>query len=194
LPEDTIFLLLFGTHRVGKDYVTVLRSLSSIERDVRALFVGAVISDNNPRVLARKLQTERAMFIDGYVSEEVMALCFSACDFVMLPYAPGYDTCSGVILEACRFSRPVIAAGTGFLRVFVEKYGIGYLYEPGDIENLTAVIRRAISSEAYPALEKALSYAAAQFSWNNVVHQYLDIYRQYSRETRTHSGGGGSFR
>jgi glycosyltransferase involved in cell wall biosynthesis len=183
LPQDRFILLLFGTHRAGKDYATVLRALDSTDHRAMAFFSGALISDNDPRKVAASFPEWRTAFLDGFVTDEQMELCFAACDFVVIPYESGFERGSGVLLEACRFHKPVLATNTGYLKSFVEEHKIGLLYDSGDAEHLAGVITAAMTSgpDVYSA---ALDETASAYSWSRNVWSYFSIYAQHQPDAQ----------
>jgi glycosyltransferase involved in cell wall biosynthesis len=180
LPQDRFIFLLFGTHRREKDYVTVMKALGEVPQRALALFSGALISDNDPRDLAKSLPADRTAFIDGFVPDDVMALSFNACDFVIVPYEEGFARGSGVLLEACRYRRPIIATDTGHLRDFVQANHVGLLYTSRDAEDLAVKMAQAMSKGYTEEFRDALESTAVQFSWDASISQYLELYRRYS--------------
>ncbi|WP_420196896.1 glycosyltransferase family 4 protein [Chthoniobacter flavus] len=183
LPQDVPILLLFGTQRAGKDYGVVLRAAALLQPQVHLLFVGKTISQNNPQRLAEELGFKQATFIDRFVDEAEVPRFFFASDAAVLPYAEGFDRGSGVILDACAYGRPIIASRTGYLQWFVETHQAGFLYRPGDAEELATVIRQLVALDATErkALEDRVAKTAQLHSWSEVVKTYLQVYRQYGR-------------
>ena len=180
LPQDRFIFLLFGTHRKGKDYRTVLKALTKIDDNAIAFFSGALISDNDPHVLAEELAPKRSAFLDGFVTELEMAYCFCASDFVVIPYEAGFERGSGVLLEACRYFCPVIATDTGYLRDFVQENDVGFLYEPGNVDLLAKRMKEAMKPESIKKFAQGLEMTAHQYSWTVTIQNYLAIYNKYT--------------
>lgn len=181
LPPDGPILLLFGTQRTGKDYRVVFEAARSLACKVHLLFVGKIISDNDPRRLAAQSGFTEATFIDRFVADEEVPLFFSASDAVLLPYDAGFDRGSGVILDACRFGLPVISARTGYLEWFVEHYRTGFLFAPGDARELRAAIAQllGLNEAEKELLRKRIATTAESHSWPVLISDYLAIYDNY---------------
>lgn len=182
LPTNVPILLLFGTQREGKDYGTVLRAAKLIEPAVHLFFVGKIISQNNPQVLAKELGFQQVTFIDRFVDEEEIPRFFYAADAAVLPYEEGFDRGSGVIVDACGFGRPIIASRTGYLRWFVETHQAGLLYQPGNAADLATVIQQfvALDPVSRGQLEARVDRTADLHSWPQIIQSYLRLYRQYT--------------
>ena len=182
LPANATILLLFGTQREGKDYGVVLRAASLLQPAVHLLFVGKCISQNNPQRLAAELRFTHATLVDRFIDDAEVPRFFFAADAVVLPYAEGFDRGSGVIIDACAYGRPIIASRTGYLQWFVEHHQVGFLYEPGDSEDLATVIRQllVLTDQQWLQLEARVALAAREHSWPEVVQTYLRIYARTS--------------
>jgi glycosyltransferase involved in cell wall biosynthesis len=187
LPPEATILLLFGTQREGKDYGVVLRAAKLLQPAVHLLFVGKSISQNNPQRVAQELGFTHATFVERFVDDAEVPRFFFASDAVVLPYAEGFDRGSGVILDACAYGRPIVASRTGYLRWFVEHHQAGFLYQPGNPEDLATTIRQflALKKTAKAELESRVAATAKEHSWPEVVTLYFSLYRQYIASARS---------
>jgi glycosyltransferase involved in cell wall biosynthesis len=140
--------------------------------------VGKTISANKPEEIGKQYAKVKAIHADRFVSDAEAALYFFASDAVIISYEGEYRKGSGVLVEACRFGRPVIASNTGHLRDFVRSHGCGLLFEQGSPESLTAVIDRfaAMPEELRRSLELNAQNAAATYSWDHLIDDYIRIY------------------
>lgn len=68
----------------------------------------------------------------GYITGEAMRDAFINADWVLLPYQSA--TISGVVIDAYRYSRPVIAFAVGAIREQVAEGESGFLVEAGNID------------------------------------------------------------
>lgn len=183
LRGDALVALLFGTHREGKDYRTVVAAAELAGPNVFLLFVGKVISGNDPEKIAADRSFTRARFVLDFVSEETVPLYFAAADVVVLPYEGDFTRGSGVLLETCRFGRPLIVADTGHLAAFVQKYGCGLLYQQGDPQSLALAMKRiaTLDSDELDRMRQGLERAATDHSWQRIVHAYLALYEAVNK-------------
>lgn len=172
-------LLMFGTHREGKDYDTVVQAAKMTRSDIHLLFAGKTISDNDPARVVAKYGFSSATIVEKFITAPEAPLYFAACDAVALPYAGDYQKGSYVIFEALQFRRPSIATDTGFLRKFIEENDCGAVYRSGDAEDLARVIDTfaQLSAGEKAQLAVRIEEAAARCSWATVIQQYVQLYR-----------------
>lgn len=180
LPPEAFVLLMFGTHREGKDYDTVVRAARLTRGEIHLLFAGKTISENDPAKVVARHDYPRATIVEKFITAEEAPLYFAAGDAVVLPYAGDYQKGSYVLFEALQFRRPSIATDTGFLRKFIEEHRCGAVYRPGDAEDLARVIETfAHQSVAEKAeLAEHIEEAATGCSWATVIKQYVQLYRR----------------
>lgn len=180
LPASALVLLVFGTHRRGKDYRLLFEAASRCEFPLHLLFVGKVISDNDPAGVARSFCQVPATFVSRFVSKAEVPAFFAAADAIVLPYEGDYTKGSGVLLEACRFGRSVIVPDIGHLGHFVRRHAGGLLYRQADAGSLADALR-ALS--AMPEVERALLDQQAtktgnQHSWPIMIERYVALFER----------------
>lgn len=121
-------LLFFGYVRRYKGLGVLLRAMPEIltHSDVRLLVVGEFYEGEE--AYRRQIQDlnlqEKVTLRSGYLKNEEVAVYFSACDVVVLPYLSA--TQSGIVQIANHFDKPVIATSVGGLveDVLHEKTGL----------------------------------------------------------------------
>jgi glycosyltransferase involved in cell wall biosynthesis len=178
LPQDAFIPLFFGTHREGKDYRTAIEAAKLSKTYPFLLFAGPLISGNDPEVLLKELGYDNAISRNRVFYGEEISEFFDACDVVMLPYARGYEKGSAVLLQACKYGRPVIASNTGHLASFVNQHETGLLFEPENPESLANVYDQLARAQQVDADVIKLNIASArqEYSWKKLVERYLDIF------------------
>ena len=174
LPAGEKILLFFGTHRREKDYGTSLKGCLRLADPPLALFVGKVISENDPRQVVAECRYPKAKIINEFVPEEMAKFYFAAADAVVLPYEAGFSRGSGVLIECCRHLRPMIASATPYFSAFLTRYPCGVSYVPGDSASFAAAAKSLLADPAThrPALERA----RRDHSWSAAAGQYLELY------------------
>jgi glycosyltransferase involved in cell wall biosynthesis len=179
ISEDAFVALLFGTRRAGKDYRTVIEAARLAGPSVLLLFVGALISENDPVQIASDLGFAQARFVNEFVGEDAMPLYFAASDVVVLPYEGDFSRGSGILLHACRFGRVPIVADTGYLAEFVRQYACGLVYAQSNPLSLATAFEKARRFDAaeQDQLKKGLRAAVEDHSWARVIDKYLALYR-----------------
>lgn len=180
LPAEGFVLLMFGTHREGKDYDTIVKAARLTRSRVHLLFAGKTISENDPAKVVDRYGYPHATIVEKFITAEEAPLYFAAGDAVALPYTGDYQKGSYVLFEALQFRRPSIATDTGFLRKFIEENDCGAVYRPGDAEDLARVIDTfaQLSAEQKAELSARIEAAADRCSWATVVELYVRLYRR----------------
>lgn len=107
-----------------------------------------------------------------YVGEEEAAACFERADVVVLPYRSA--TGSGVVPQALRHGRPVLATRVGGLPEQVEEGRTGWLVPPEDPAALAAALRRVAAADR-AALAPALAARARLLDPGRLAEAVLDL-------------------
>jgi glycosyltransferase involved in cell wall biosynthesis len=100
------------------------------------------------------------------------------CDALVLPYRRGFEAQSGVLLQACRFGKPVVASDVSDLGRQVAEDGVGLVVPPEDAGALAAALGRI--AERPDAFDAALSAARGRYSWERVAELHLAEYEKGS--------------
>jgi glycosyltransferase involved in cell wall biosynthesis len=174
LPSEEKILLFFGTHRREKDYVTALKGAGMLSKPPLALFVGKVISSNDPRQVVAECKYPNHRIADKFVPEEMTQYYFAAADAVVLPYEADFSRGSGVLIECCRFLRPMIASATPYFSAFLAHYQCGVSYVPGDSASFADAAGRLLADGT--SYREALTLARRDHSWLKAADQYIKLY------------------
>ncbi|HTQ51904.1 MAG TPA: glycosyltransferase [Candidatus Acidoferrales bacterium] len=174
LPATEKIILFFGTHRREKDYHTPLKGCLSLPNPPLALFVGKVISSNDPQRVIAECGYPNARVVNGFVPEEMAKYYFAAADAVVLPYEANFSRGSGVLIECCRYLRPMIASATPYFSAFLTRYPCGVSYVPGDSASFADAAARLFADRA--GCQAALAQARHDHSWKVTAEQYIKLY------------------
>jgi glycosyltransferase involved in cell wall biosynthesis len=172
-PAEKI-LLFFGTHRREKDYFTPLKGCLSLPDPPLALFVGKVISSNDPRQVVAECGYPKARVVDEFVPEEMAKYYFAAADAAVLPYEANFSRGSGVLIECCRYRCPVIASATPYFSSFLARYQCGVSYTPGNSDSFAEAAGHLLSSGVN--FRAGLEQARHDHSWTTAADQYIKLY------------------
>ncbi|WP_242868058.1 glycosyltransferase family 4 protein [Bariatricus massiliensis] len=97
--------------------------------------------DEESIAIVNKLKKYPNVFVDDReVSDKEMENYFKGADWVVLPYASA--TQSGVIVDACKYSRPVIAFNVGAISEQVKEGETGFLVPQKDVKGFANVISK----------------------------------------------------
>ena len=98
--------------------------------------------DAESRAIVEALKRyQNVEMVDREVSDQQMIACFHEADWIVLPYASA--TQSGVIADAYRLSRPVIAFDVGAIGEQIENGVTGFLIEAGNVGAFAAAVKKA---------------------------------------------------
>jgi glycosyltransferase involved in cell wall biosynthesis len=167
-----------------KDHMTLLKAaeiLISREMPVQVLLVGSgpELAKLEEFVAASSRLSGRVVFA-GAVSD--VAPLLNAVDIFVLPSLS--EGMSNTLLEAMASSLPVVATRVGGNSELVEEDRSGWLFEPGDVMALTAILERiARDSDLRGQLGQAARHRAVQnFSLEGMIKSYRDLYVELARK------------
>lgn len=106
----------------------------------------------------------------NYVTNAQMDEYFRNADWLILPYKSA--TQSGVVIDAYKFSRPVIAFGVGDIPNQIEDGQTGFLIEPGDIEKFVQTLKENIGNAAQYA-NSAYQYGFSMYGTVNAKERFI---------------------
>lgn len=130
-------MLFFGRINPYKGVDNLLKIVQTCP-DVQFDIVGKV--DPQVQDTVDLLAKQPNTFIEtGYVSDERMKEYFIGCDWAIIPYSSASQ--SGIIIDAYKYSRPVIAFNVGAIGEQVVDSKSGFLIPAGDIFSFSQCIR-----------------------------------------------------
>ncbi|SMG44349.1 glycosyltransferase [Paraburkholderia susongensis] len=135
------YLLVYGAITERKGIYELVHALTRLEHAPALIVAGE--QDAGTRHFMRNHVRSLApapLVLDSFISNEVERDLFSACDAVWLGYKGHYGM-SGVLVQAYRFGKPVIATEDGLIGWFSRRCALGPIL--GDLS--TASIGKAIS-------------------------------------------------
>jgi glycosyltransferase involved in cell wall biosynthesis len=200
LPADGPLLLYFGFIHIQKNVHTILRALARLRRsspDVHLLIAGSI--QNRAwynrlywwvcqRLMSRPALLGRVTAREGFVAAEDIPYLYGAADLVLLPYAQGYGSASGVVHSALGAGRLMLCSiGPKFLEIG-ERLSPDMLVPAHDPEAWARRIEALLGDEAerHALTDRVTAYAQAT-AWPQVARQHLDL---YERLGRAREGGG----
>ncbi len=140
-PVHSKRVLFFGRinpYKGADNLLKIVRLCPDVSFDV----VGRV--DPEMEEVVRELSKEKNVHLEtGYVSDDEMKKVFINADWAIVPYNSASQ--SGIIIDAYKYSRPVIAFNVGAIAEQVEEGKSGYLVKAGDIDNFAAAVKKAVA-------------------------------------------------
>ena len=92
---------------------------------------------------------------DGYATEQMRDLLYSAADLAVLSFVEGLDVDSGTLADAIAWGVPVVCSARSSPAALVSEYDVGVVFEPGDEAALIAAVRAAPAAIQPAALARA---------------------------------------
>jgi glycosyltransferase involved in cell wall biosynthesis len=173
--EQAFVWLAVGRFDPVKDYAAMLRAFAAAQGDAVLVIAGEGEQRGEMEVLAERLGVaERVRFLG--VRDDVADLLSAADGFVLSSLWEGLPM---VLLEAAAASLPIVATDVGGVGEVVRDATTGYLAAPGDVEALSAAMRRltAVPTEVRRKMGDAgRRHAVANFDIERVVDGWEEIY------------------
>jgi glycosyltransferase involved in cell wall biosynthesis len=189
-PGSQQMVLSVGRLIERKGYPVLIQALAQIAArrdDVHLNIVGEGQERTRLEALIEELGLAGRVTLLGRVSDEELARQYATCSLFVLPAIVdrGGDTegLGMVLLEALRYSKPVLASQVGGIPDIVEDEVSGLLVPPGDPEALAVAIERLLDDPAlaHRLAERGYAVNRERFAWEQVVDAYLEVYRRCRR-------------
>jgi len=197
IPAHKEVILFFGQiKRVkGLDHlVRAFQIVSSRRPDSLLLIVGPIWKDDFSKyedLIDELSLKDRVISRPEYVSDQELALYFSAADLVVLPYTKVYQ--SAVLFMAYTFSRPVVASAVGGLAEVVKDGETGYLVPPADEVRLAEAIEKTLADKgrAEEMGRVAREMVETTYSWQKIAAETKKVYETLLAQERFEKAVGG---
>lgn len=123
----------------------------------------------------------RIIVVDGYVSDEQLALALAAADLVAVTYRYHLGS-SSILIRAAAQKRPVITSDRGFLGETCARFALGTACHVRDTDVLARGLRDALDrSESFtpaPAVQRFVEFHSvdnAQLFWSRRIRERLGL-------------------
>lgn len=153
LPVDRKLLLVYGalTRRKGIQQLVASMLSTSFPDNVDVVLAGRMDEEINSFLAMsnyRELIDKRRIFIyNEFVESWKEALFFSAADMVWLGYVKHYNA-SGVLVQAARYAKPVIACREGVLGWQAKRHDMGLVVDVSNEEAIVKAVRKLADDRA----------------------------------------------
>jgi alpha-1,3-rhamnosyl/mannosyltransferase len=173
-------MLYFGSNKPHKNIVRLVQAFAELEARGQKLEVSLVIAglwdaryNEAKQLVEERGLRDRVHFIGAVADDDLPALYSSATLFVFQSLYEGFGL---PVLEAMACGTPVVCGGTSSLP---EVTGPAALtFDPLNVEAIAAAIERLIDdADLRASLRQAGLARAAQFTWERVAEQTVEVYR-----------------
>lgn len=173
-PVHSGRVLFFGRinpYKGADNLLEIVRLCPDIQFDV----VGRV--DSQMQGIVYQLAKEKNVKLNNnYVTDAEMREAFANCDWVIVPYNSASQ--SGIIIDAYKYSRPVIAFAVGAIPEQVDDEKSGYIVEAGDNEKFADKLRETmkLSNVEYDSMSQyAYRYGCKKYATSGAVERFVKL-------------------
>lgn len=173
-PVHSGRVLFFGRinpYKGADNLLEIVRLCPDIQFDV----VGRV--DSQMQGIVDQLAKEKNVKLNNnYVTDAEMREAFANCDWVIVPYNSASQ--SGIIIDAYKYSRPVIAFAVGAIPEQVDDEKSGYIVEAGDNEKFADKLRETmkLSNVEYDSMSQyAYRYGCKKYATSGAVERFVKL-------------------
>jgi len=193
LPDGMPVVLLPGRVTRWKGQLQLVKALATMGRDdLRCLMVG---SDQGRTGYVRKIEAKVArMGLESVIHVvggcDDMPAAYMLSD-VVVSASTDPEAFGRVVAEGQAMGRPVVAPAHGAAPEIVIPGATGWLYEPGNAEDLARSLETALAlgnDERDALAQAAIANVRRQFSKERMTEETLALYREVLAETAAESG------
>ena len=169
--SDEHMILFFGYVRRYKGLHLLLEAMPQILKQIpmKLLVVGEFY--DNEETYRGKIRdlglTDHVMLYSHYIPNDEVAVYFSACDVVVLPYISA--TQSGIVQIAYHFDKPVIATDVGGLAEVVIDGVTGFIAPPSNPVELSQAVVRYYQEARESEFVENVKGEKDKYSWDRMV-------------------------
>jgi len=171
-------IFYLGMLTKGKGIADLIKSISVVKKDIKnlKLFIGGSGPyENTLRKLVTEFDLEENVTFLGFLNEEEKFSYMKSIDLFILP--SHWESFPIVLLEAMACGKPIIATDIGGVSYAVNNGVNGYLYEPGDVKELTNKIIKLLSNkELMEQMGKENQKKSLDFNWDSIAEETKKVY------------------
>ena len=180
-PGDGFRVLCIGRLTYYKGQDVLIKAASGLS-DIYVNIVGEGELKHKLKRLIVKYGAESTVTLTGFQDEETLKGLIKTCDCLVLPSLERTEAFGLVLLEAMRFSRPVIASNvSGSGMGFVVKHGqTGLLTTPNDAASLKNALTTLLEDPAYAERMGKNGYDRFNrlFGINRIADEIIALYNR----------------
>lgn len=172
--------IVFVGRVTGEKQIDVLLRAAAVlpaELDVKVEIVGGGDQLKNLQQLARELGIARRVTFTGYVSDEELRAVYHRASVLAMPSIAELQ--SIVTMEAMASALPVVAANAMALPHLVHDGQNGYLFEPGNVQDMAAKLRLVL--EANPEEYDRMKHESLRIVAAHDIDRTLDTFEALYR-------------
>ncbi len=159
-----------------EDLIEALMLLRSMGYPVKLLFIGDGVQRDYLEKIIEAKGAGSHVVITGFVQDIRPAL---SCVDISVLVSTAVETLSIAIIESMALAKPVVLSNIGGAAELAQDGQNGFLYEAGNVGQLTEAIRKIIDGKLFEPLgRKSFEKAKEQFDTAGMVNKYVDLLRR----------------
>lgn len=180
LPDGVPIVMLSGRLTRWKGQTLLLRAIAKLDVNVRCLLVGSGKEEFQTEIeeLAKSLSIQDRVHVVGKCND--MAAAYKLAD-VVVSASTDPEAFGRVAVEGQAMGRPVVAPDHGGAVEQIEHGVTGWLFEPGNVDDLAKQIKKALSlnsEERASFHERAIASVREKFTNDEMCRRTLNVYRE----------------
>jgi len=187
IPENQFILLSVGRHAPRKKFDLVIKAVSEIKKlkpslNIKYILIGDGQETLNLKNLTKQLNLESQIEFLGSCDLEKRNKFYKLSDIFLMPVEPKKHDIEGfgiVFLEANYYKVPVLGTATGGIVKAIVDGETGLLIKPNDLNDLVEKILYLYENENVRKQmgEKGHSRVINEYSWQNIVDDYIRVFK-----------------
>lgn len=175
LPDQGKFILFFGFIRGYKGLDLALEALAMLPEDYQLIVAGEVYGsfEKYDAIIKNRNLKERVHLLTRYISDDEVAVVFSASDVCLLPYKSA--TQSGITAISHHFDLPIIATDVGGLKENVIHNKSGLIVPKPEVDLIASAVKDYFDNEYRLGFEDEIRAYKAENSWQNFADKILEF-------------------
>lgn len=167
-------ILFYGGIRQQKGLDNLIQALDGVECTL--IIAGALPHGESFEQYEQLIKRHniKTLKIIEYVSDEMTDVVYGAADIVALPYKYFFSQ-SGVFMQAIQYRKLIVASNVSSFSSYVEKYKLGLVCRPNDIESLAAAIKETIGNKVALYQKARFDVALKDNSWEASAEKHSAI-------------------
>ena len=172
-PHPVLFTLRRLESRMGLDtLVDACHRLKEEGLEFRMLIGGGGSLKEQLAAMIRRLNLQEHVHLLGRLPEEQLAPSYAAADCFVLP-TRALECFGLIVLEAYSCNTPVIASAAAAIPELAERQGSEWLFEPGDVSQLTDRLRSWLTGSLQPTVD--LRALALEYDRGRVLARWEEL-------------------
>ncbi|MFD2100200.1 glycosyltransferase family 4 protein [Flagellimonas iocasae] len=172
-------VMSFGMLRKDKNIEFLIKSIAQVDTKVLLVIVGSEASVTRKDIenWIDKYNLKSYKLEIDYISEERMALYYSASDLLLLTYNIESGSQSGPLSLAREFELPAIVSNSGEIGRYVQHSGVGLVADLNIKDDFIKKIDRFFNSEDCKIqIASNIKKAKEMYSWKSAKKKYLEVF------------------